>query len=431
LIAAALGAIARYDVGGPFVWGGVVGFLFYFAAGVTAWLWLRHKDRRHIGPLGLITLGIGATIAVLPSFFVSADFATGLKILASFGWVLACGNVLGVIALGTVIERANQVLDTNEKLLASAEASNNKMKLVLNAIPGMVGYWDMERRNVFANKEYSRWFGIPQEDIQGRTIEEVLANKGHDVISTHVLAVLNGQEQKFQRTMEDTNGRERIFEISYLPQTQDGEVVGFHSVVFDITDAEIARREVEHAAHHDLLTGLGNRTKLTLALPTMIEDAQADACDIAFMILDLDRFKQVNDTLGHSAGDELLNQVANRLNDCVRDTDLVVRLGGDEFAICIKGKNGLQLEVSTLAERIIRDVSKPYDIHGREVVIGISVGIAIGNAQDSHIESLMRDADVALYYVKGNGRNNYRIFEAGDADTKTCIGSMQRSLLTA
>lgn len=425
LIAAAFGAIARYDVGGPFVWGGVAGFLFYFVAGVAAWLWLRHTSRRQFGGFGLLLLAVFATIAVLPSFFVSADVATGLKILSSFGWVLLCGNIIGVLALGTVIERANRTLDSHDMLLASAEASNNKMQLVLNAIPCMVGYWDKDQHNVFANSTYSKWFGIPFEEIKGRNIEELLDKKGFEISKPHISAVLNGEAQKFQRTLQDASGAERICEVSYLPQVQNGEVVGFHSIVFDITDAEVTRSKIEHAAHHDLLTGLGNRAKLTHLLPKFLENAQVEDCDVAIMILDLDKFKQVNDTLGHAAGDELLKHAANRLRACCRDADLVIRLGGDEFAICIKGKSELQHQASTLAERLIRDISKPYRIQGREVMIGTSVGIAIAPSTDCQISALMHDADVALYHVKGNGRNDYCIF---NAEIKT--GTETRKALT-
>src|SRR5258708_27406705 len=161
---------------------------------------------------------------------------------------------------------------------------------------------------------------------------------------------------------------------------------------------------------HDALTSLPNRTlfceRIEQALAQMgREDGFAVHC------LDLDRFKQVNEALGHAVGDELLRRVADRLLACVREVDTVARLGGDEFAIVQCGVERPQ-DATILARRIVEGVSAPYDIDGHRVTIGVSIGISLAPGDGALSEKLMKNADVALYRAKVDGRGTWRFFEA-------------------
>jgi diguanylate cyclase (GGDEF)-like protein len=168
-------------------------------------------------------------------------------------------------------------------------------------------------------------------------------------------------------------------------------------------------------AKHDSLTGLPNRVLLNERIEHALAHAKRGA-SMACHLLDLDYFKTVNDTLGHPAGDKLLCQVADRLRTLVRETDTIARMGGDEFAI-LQGHLNQAQDATNLAHRVIDELSRPYDIDGQQVVIGTSVGIAIGPSDGANPSQLMRNADLALYRAKGEGRSTFSFFEA-EMDTR-------------
>ena len=173
-----------------------------------------------------------------------------------------------------------------------------------------------------------------------------------------------------------------------------------------------SREEAHHLALHDTLTGLPNRALLAERLEQGLAQVQRHKTMLAVMCLDLDRFKQVNDTAGHPVGDALLRAVAGRLRGCVRSCDTVARLGGDEFAI-IQAPLGHMDEVGTLAQRIVETLSEPYELSGQQVVIGASVGIALAPVDAADMGHLLKMADVALYRAKADGRGLFRMFEPG------------------
>jgi len=173
-----------------------------------------------------------------------------------------------------------------------------------------------------------------------------------------------------------------------------------------------SREQARHDALHDALTGLPNRMLLAERLAHALARMRLHGNALAVLSLDLDRFKQVNDTLGHSAGDALLCVVARRLQGCVRACDIVARLGGDEFAIVQISVDVTQDAVS-LAQRLVEALSAPYDLDGRQVVIGASVGFALAPGDAMEAVDLLKMADIALYRAKADGRGSFRSFEAG------------------
>ena len=177
-----------------------------------------------------------------------------------------------------------------------------------------------------------------------------------------------------------------------------------------------SREEAHHLALHDPLTGLPNRALLAERLEQALIQVQRHKTMLAVLCLDLDRFKQVNDTFGHPVGDALLRAVAGRLRGCVRSCDTVARLGGDEFAV-IQAPLGRMDEVGMLAQRIVETLSEPYELSGQRVVVGASVGIALAPVDATDIGHLFQMADIALYRAKADGRGLFRMFEPG-MDTK-------------
>jgi diguanylate cyclase (GGDEF)-like protein len=174
-------------------------------------------------------------------------------------------------------------------------------------------------------------------------------------------------------------------------------------------ELERARADAHHRALHDPLTGLANRAGFQERLSQAVSALGRGRSPIALLALDLDRFKQVNDTLGHESGDQLLQQVAARLQPLVRETDTIARLGGDEFAI-IQTDIASSKDAEALSDRIIAKVSEPYSLMGAQARIGVSIGVAVGrDLQDG--ADLPARADFALYEAKDAGRNCYRVFD--------------------
>lgn len=176
-------------------------------------------------------------------------------------------------------------------------------------------------------------------------------------------------------------------------------------------ELEAGRAAAQHIAYHDPLTGLANRAKFDLSIDEAIAMVdQRSNKNIALLVLDLDRFKQVNDTLGHAAGDQLIQQVAERLQPLVRSTDTIARLGGDEYAI-IAHKVESREDIAALCTRILSSIRKPFDLQAGQAFVGVSIGVAMTSGQKVKGTELAREADIALYAAKDGGRNGFRIFE--------------------
>jgi diguanylate cyclase (GGDEF)-like protein len=180
----------------------------------------------------------------------------------------------------------------------------------------------------------------------------------------------------------------------------------------DVTEKRRAEARIAHMAHYDALTDLPNRVLFCERLGEALLRVRRDREMLAVLSVDLDRFKRVNDTLGHPTGDKLLVAVADRLRTCLRGYDMAARFGGDEFVVLQIGIAGPH-EASALAERIVTLLSEPYDIEGHQVEIGASVGIALAPADGEIAEQLLGNADVALYKAKEDGRRTFCFFEPG------------------
>lgn len=196
-----------------------------------------------------------------------------------------------------------------------------------------------------------------------------------------------------------------------LVTSPEGEPLHFISQIQDITERKQAEEKLEHAAYHDALTGLANRVLFTEHLHVAIEQTKRDTAHLyAVLFIDLDRFKNINDSLGHAAGDELLITVAKRLDSCLRPIDSAARFGGDEFAVLLNGVNEVN-DVIRVAERLERELSLPYNLGGHEVFTTASIGIAYSATAYHRPDDVLRDADTAMYRAKANGKARYEVFD--------------------
>lgn len=270
--------------------------------------------------------------------------------------------------------------------------------------------FDAEGRITLFNERFATLMAVPQEILRGGSLRDVFRHRqaagdftgDPDEFFAKVLTDIR-EGRPMMRVRETPSGRAfRIIERS-MPGG------GWVSTVEDITEIRKAEAEIARLARHDALTDLPNRTLLKERMKEALLRVERGE-QIAVLCLDLDHFKDVNDSLGHPIGDELLVAVGRRLCQCVRDVDTVARLGGDEFAIVWAENQTTDAEM--LARRVIEVVSAPYQLSGHEIVIGVSVGISISPSDGVDPDHLVRSADMALYRAKADGRGTYRFFEA-------------------
>jgi len=206
-----------------------------------------------------------------------------------------------------------------------------------------------------------------------------------------------------------------------------GELTNYIASFTDISERKAAEARIDHLAHHDALTGLYNRYNLETRLAQSLLAARRENRLLAVMFIDLDRFKIINDTLGHGAGDQLLVEVARRLGDCVRESDIVARLGGDEFVVALTSL-GCDMDAALIAAKILGELSHPYTIDGRLLHSTPSIGISMFpfNGEDS--ETLMKNADTAMYHAKEKGRHNFQFFTPAMTAAATERMELERDL---
>lgn len=206
------------------------------------------------------------------------------------------------------------------------------------------------------------------------------------------------------------DGHEVYIEDSVAPiHNRDGQVAGAVIVFHDVSATRALEKELTDSAHHDFLTGLPNRILLNDRIGQAISLAHRQRCHAAVLFLDLDGFKQINDSLGHPIGDKLLQAVAKRLQECVRSPDTVVRHGGDEFIVLLQELKHPQDAVFTIA-RLLKKVAEGYSIDSQQISITASIGVSIYPGDGQGVETLIRNADIAMYHAKKNGSQNYRFF---------------------
>jgi diguanylate cyclase (GGDEF)-like protein len=293
---------------------------------------------------------------------------------------------------------------------------NMQFDAALSTMTQGLSMFDDQKRLIVWNDRYAELFQVPSDLLKvGTPFEAIVTDRlARGVVKgdTSALAVktkvaeLAGLPPNSSRIDELADGR---FVLLARQPMQGG---GWLTIIEDITERRRAEAEIVHLARHDVLTGLANRAEFNAKLDEASKRLKRGGGAVTVMMLDLDKFKAVNDTLGHPSGDQLLVEVARRLQSTIRETDVLARLGGDEFAILQEGGASQHEGAIALALRIINAISQPFDLHGQAAGVGTSIGIAMAPENGVEPEELLKSADLALYDAKANGRNDFRIYQA-------------------
>jgi diguanylate cyclase (GGDEF)-like protein/PAS domain S-box-containing protein len=312
--------------------------------------------------------------------------------------------ILGMSLVASMSARQSQDKLGQQRVLLDTALENMSQGLAM---------FDADGRVTLCNERYARMTGVPYAAVQGQSLLELFKlrkaagnfpDDPQEVFARILADVRLGKSA--MRVMHTLKGRSiRVIEE---PMTGGGWV----ATLEDITAWREAQEKLAYLAHHDPLTSLPNRTKFREDLEQTILQVNRDG-RVAVLCLDLDHFKEINDSLGHPIGDDLLKDVASRLRTSVREGDTVARLGGDEFAIVQAGTDLQAFESSSLAERLVEILGAPYAIQGHQLNIGVSIGIAFAPNDGRDPDQLLKNADMALYRAKEDGRGTYRFFEPG------------------
>jgi len=326
----------------------------------------------------------------------------------------------------------------NEQLLsekaAELEVMNTRFSTALSNMAQGLCMFDGEKRLTVWNNRFAELFEMPEQLLKvGTPFEEIVANRVARSLRKQIDdPAVKAKVADFAARPPDSSRIEELADGRFVQLTRRPmEGGGWVTMIEDITERRRTEAEIIHLARHDVLTGLANRAEFNNRLEEASKRLKRNGGSATVMMIDLDRFKAVNDTLGHLAGDHLLSEVAHRLQSTVRDTDVLARLGGDEFAIIQEGTADQHEGAVALALRIIEAISAPFNLNGQEVAVGTSIGIALAPENGVQPDELLKRADLALYNVKSSGRNDFCLFRDEMLEIVNTQQSAERELREA
>lgn len=331
----------------------------------------------------------------------------------TYRWYLARATA-GRDADGEIIKWFGTNTDIEEQKAAGAamRESEYKLRTLLDSMTeGLLQVNDSDEIE-FVNDRFCEISGYRREELLGQVSEFLLDEEGRKFVKEANKKRLEGISSQYEIKLKKKSGEMMWVLIGGAPiLNADGRVTGTMGVFTDVNERKLAEKQLLHDAFHDGLTGLANRTLFMDHLQQTIKRSKRrKPRNYAVLFLDLDRFKIINDSLGHAEGDNLLKQAARRLEESLRFGDLLARLGGDEFTILLDELNETG-DAILVAERILNDLKVPFNLGGREVFISASIGIALSTIGHTRAEDMLRDADIAMYRAKAKGKAQYQLFD--------------------
>jgi len=344
--------------------------------------------------------------------------------------LLLLGSTLTSIMLAGLV-----LLVTHRMISSRNQRSSDHLYAALEGMPQGLTMFDNEHRLIICNEKYGAMYRIPDGLTEpGTPVRAILEHRlkagtatvdAEHFVEEGLAFVSKSTVVSFEHQLQDG----RIIALTRAPLSTGGAV----TIHMDVTEKRNSEKQIAFLAHHDALTGLANRVQLREHIEKTLENVRRGGA-ASVLCLDLDNFKVVNDTLGHSVGDALLGAVSKRLRGLVRDRDLVSRTGGDEFSIVQSGAEFPMEASAALAARIVEALSVPFELGDHNVVIGASVGIAIAPDDGDSADQLLKNADMALYRSKEEGRGRFHFFEPEmdiKAQTRRVLELDLRNAITA
>jgi diguanylate cyclase (GGDEF)-like protein/PAS domain S-box-containing protein len=286
--------------------------------------------------------------------------------------------------------------------------SEKRIRAIADNSPVLIAYIDSDHMLRFCNATYHAWFKRPLSEIVDRPVEHLVGTDGFAQRLPHLERALGGERVQFVQETTTPEGL-RVLDITYVPDPDEqGRVRGVHAFAVDVTAAKLAEQQLQRLARFDSLTGLANRRHFEERLDQAMARCRRSEHPMALLFLDVDHFKQINDTLGHAAGDDVLRELASRLNACVRGTDLVARLAGDEFVVILEGLK-TTAEADLVAQKVLDALQPAFSILGEPLQVGVCIGIGVYRGERMTADQLMAIADTGLYSAKRGGRGRYAV----------------------
>lgn len=318
------------------------------------------------------------------------------------------------VASGPEVKLFWQMITNQKEIKEELEQSQHQLQSIIhNVMDGIITINESGEIQGF-NPAAERIFGYSQQEVLGRNVTLLMPEPDRSRHTSYIARYLQTGQSRILgvRSREVTairkSGKQFPMELS-ISEMLLGGMRYFIGVVRDITERKLVEQKLAYFAHHDYLTGLPNRVLFLNSLGHSVLLAKRNRYQIAVLFLDLDGFKQINDTLGHDAGDLLLQEASKRLKGIIRASDTVARLGGDEF-IFVLNNIGSTENISPMAAKIISSLSEPFEINGHQCRIGGSIGISTYPEDSEDIEKLIIQADTAMYLAKQGGKNTFRFF---------------------
>ena len=373
----------------------------------------------------MLLAGAALWLAPVPFGAILVILITGSSAMIAFGLsgryeMVAIIAAFVAVAIAGTIQGARTYLTARIAEAGMAE-KNEVVSLLLREFQESEADWlwqiDTSRRVRSVSPRFAYALGQDPDNVEGMPFLQLVSGEGWETgqfpPSLHDLAERLKRQESFSNLIVRVSigHQQKWWELSGTPKLDDsGRFVGFRGVGSDVTEQRESSDKIAYLARYDTLTGLPNRMMLMEALGEAMRYADQWKSRCAFLMIDLDRFKQINDSLGHQIGDRLLAQVAERLKSLMSNNELCGRLGGDEFAIVVRDASDTQ-RVDRVAQSVINLLSQPYEVDNHMLYVGSSVGSAMGPRDGATVETLMRNADLALYRAKDGGRGIHIHFE--------------------
>ena len=313
-------------------------------------------------------------------------------------------------AAGAVVGFYSMTFDITDRKRSEIvqKQSEERLRLIADNLPVLISYLDVDHRFRFGNATFKPWLGVDPADLIGRFMGDIVGDDAYRERRDFLDRAFAGETVHFDMTTT-ANGVRRELQTVYVPHVlEDGSVDGLYTISTDVTVLKDIERELSALARVDSLTGLPNRRQFDERMEEAIAQYRRTKRPLALMFLDIDKFKRINDTSGHAAGDEILCQFASRLKQSVRKTDIVARLAGDEFVVIIDGFKAMQ-ELSLIAKKILAAIRKPMAVDDMTFAVTTSIGITLIDHRDDFASAIIQRADQALYIAKKAGRDRFHV----------------------